>query len=73
MIKQTLLFAALAATGAHAVAQTHLFTDRFGNTSGTINGQSAHFFTDRFGNTSGRIGSRSIHCFSDRFGGFSCN
>jgi hypothetical protein len=36
-----------------ASSQTNLYTDRFGNTSGTVGDSSVNLYTDRFGNTTG--------------------
>ncbi len=35
-------------------AGTNLYTDSFGNTTGTVDGQSVNLYTDSFGNTTGR-------------------
>ena len=51
-----------------SIAQTNLQTDRFGNTTGTMNGQSVNIQRDQFGNTTGRIGNNSVNTQSDQFG-----
>jgi len=58
----------LAALSGASIAQTNLQTDRFGNTTGTLNGQSVNIQRDQFGNTTGRIGDRSVNTQTDNFG-----
>src|SRR5262249_698735 len=49
-------------------AQSSLYTDRFGNTTGTIGNDSVNMYRDRFGNTTGTIGNDSVNTYRDRFG-----
>jgi len=39
-----------------AVAQNTLYTDKYGNTTGTIGNKSVNTYTDRSGNTTGTVG-----------------
>jgi hypothetical protein len=51
-----------------ASSQTNLYTDRFGNTSGTVGDDSVNLYTDRGGYTTGSIGDESVSTYRDRFG-----
>jgi hypothetical protein len=51
-----------------ASAQTSLYTDSFGNTTGTKDGQSVNLHKDSFGNTTGTVGNKSVNTYSDSFG-----
>ena len=51
-----------------ANAQTSLYTDSFGNTTGTKDGQSVNLHKDSFGNTTGSVGNNSVNTHSDSFG-----
>ena len=51
-----------------AVAQNILYTDKYGNTTGTIGNKSVNTSTDRSGNTTGTVGSKSVNISSDRYG-----
>ena len=47
-------------------------TDMFGNTTGTIGGESFRSSTDMFGNTTTTIGGETTRCSTDMFGNTSC-
>ena len=49
-------------------AQTNLYADRSGNTTGTIGTSSVNTYRDRSGNTTGTIGDTPINRYTDRFG-----
>ncbi len=49
-------------------AGTNLYTDSFGNTTGTVDGQSVNLYTDSFGNTTGSVGGKPINSYTDSFG-----
>ena len=51
-----------------AVAQNTLYTDKYGNTTGTIGNKSVNTYTDRSGNTIGTVGRKSVNISSDRYG-----
>ena len=41
-----------------------IYSDDFGNTTGTIGGDSINPYTDDFGNTTGKIDGRSVNCYT---------
>ena len=45
-----------------------LYSDSFGNTYGSIGGNSVNLYSDSFGNTYGSVGGSSFNSFSDSFG-----
>jgi hypothetical protein len=51
-----------------AVAQNTLYTDKYGNTTGSIGNKSVSTYTDRSGNTSGTVGNKNVDMYSDRSG-----
>lgn len=54
-------------------AGTNLYTDSYGNTTGTIDGQSVNLYRDAYGNTSGSVGGKSINTYTDAYGNTSGN
>jgi hypothetical protein len=50
-------------------AQSSLYTDRSGYTTGTQDGRSVNSYTDRYGNTTGWVGGKSQNTYSDGYGG----
>jgi hypothetical protein len=50
-------------------AQSTLYTDRSGYTTGTQDGRTVNTYTDRYGNTTGWIGGKHISTYSDGYGG----
>ena len=51
-----------------AVAQNTLYTDKYGNTTGSIGNKSVNTHTDRSGNTTGTVGNKNVNMYSDRYG-----
>jgi hypothetical protein len=50
-------------------AQSSLYTDRSGYTTGTQDGRSVNTYTDRYGNTTGWVGGKYQNTYSDGYGG----
>jgi hypothetical protein len=50
-------------------AQSSLYTDRSGYTTGTQDGRSVNTYTDRYGNTTGWVGGKYQSTYSDGYGG----
>jgi hypothetical protein len=50
-------------------AQSSLYTDRSGYTTGTQDGRIVNTYTDRYGNTSGWVGGKYQSTYSDGYGG----
>jgi hypothetical protein len=50
-------------------AQSTLYTDRSGYTTGTQDGRAVNTYTDRYGNTTGWVGGKYISTYSDGYGG----
>ena len=53
-------------------ARGNLYTDPYGNTSGSIGGQRYNTYTDPYGNTSGSIGGQRFNCYTDTYGNTTC-
>lgn len=54
-------------------ANSSFYTDDYGNTTGTVNGQPYHSYTDDYGNTTGTVGNKSFHCYTDSYGNTTCS
>ena len=50
-------------------AQSTLYTDRSGYTTGIQDGRAVNTYTDRYGNTTGWVGGKYISTYSDGYGG----
>lgn len=51
-----------------AQAQSNLYTDKYGYTTGTIGNRGVNIYSDRYGNTTGTIGNQRIDTYSGRSG-----
>ena len=50
-------------------AQSSLYTDRSGYTTGTQDGRIVNTYTDQYGNTTGWVGGKYQNTYSDGYGG----
>src|SRR5256885_164409 len=50
-------------------AESSLYTNRSGYTTGTQDGRSVNTYTDRYGNTTGWVGGKYQNTYSDGYGG----
>ncbi len=72
-MKKLIIIGIIFASVISVQAQSRFSTDSFGNTRGTIDGESYRSHTDSFGNTRGTIGGKFFSCYTDSFGNTRCN